>query len=156
MPAKSTRRVPAAVNPNAFEAALEAMTPEQRKALGRLREQIKAVVPNAEECICYGVPGFRLNGKFLVGMGANAEGCSFYPGAAVQAFGDLLKGYSTGRGTVRFTPAKPLPATLVRKLVKARLALGGFEAKAKAKKASTTAKPGPKAATRKNARRAKA
>ncbi len=59
----------------------------------------------------------------LVAFGAAAKHCAFYPGAhPVAAHKDDLKAYDTSKGTIRFTPEKPLPATLVRKLVKTRIA----------------------------------
>jgi uncharacterized protein YdhG (YjbR/CyaY superfamily) len=87
-----------------------------------LRGHIKAAAPELEECISYGVPAFRLKGKFLLAMGAAKGHCSFYPGATVQRYQELVKGYETSKGTIRFQPDKPLPATLVKKLVKARIA----------------------------------
>ncbi len=109
-----------------FDSFLAALDPEKRAALEKLRKTIRAVVPAAEECISYGIPAFRLGGKFLVGLGAGAGHCSFYPGSALDDFRVELKGYDTGRGTIRFQPARPLPAALVRKLVKARIKKGGF------------------------------
>ena len=113
-----------------FNSYLAAVSPEERAALQRLRKIIRAAAPKAEECICYGIPAFRLNGKFLVGLSAAATHCSFYPGAALATLGEKLKGYDTSKGTIRFQPDKPLPATLVRKLVKARITKGGFAKKA--------------------------
>jgi uncharacterized protein YdhG (YjbR/CyaY superfamily) len=104
------------------EAYLAALSPEKRAALERLRKTIRAAAPKAEECISYGIPAFRLNGKFLVGLGASAKHCSFYPGAVLTTLGEKLNGYDTSKGTIRFHPDKPLPAALVRKLVKARMA----------------------------------
>ena len=110
-----------------FDGFLSALGPEKRAALENLRKTIRGTVPNAEECISYGIPAFRLNGKFLVGLGAGANHCSFYPGSALDDFRDELKGYDTSKGTIRFQPRKPLPATLVRKLVRARIKRGGFD-----------------------------
>ena len=104
-----------------FEGYLAALPREQRGALHRLRKAIHAATPGLEECISYGVPAFRLKGRFLVAMGAAANHCSFYPGSALQAVKVDLKGYDTGKGTVRFAPDKPLPPALVKKLVKARI-----------------------------------
>jgi uncharacterized protein YdhG (YjbR/CyaY superfamily) len=109
-----------------FERYLAALPPKQRTALQKLRKAIHAAVTGLEECISYGVPAFRLNGRFLVAMGAASNHCSFYPGSAVQVLKIDLKGYDVAKGTVRFTPDNPLPASLVRKLVKARMAKGGF------------------------------
>lgn len=105
-----------------MERYLAGISPEKRAALQRLRKIIRAAAPGAEEAICYGIPAFRWNGKFLVGIGAASTHCSFYPGAVLTGFGEDLKKYDTSKGTIRFHADKPLPATLVRKLVKARVA----------------------------------
>ena len=93
------------------------------EALEKLRRTIRAAAPNAEECISYGVPAFRLNGV-LVGMGAGDSHCALYlmNGSTVDAFKEELKRYDTSKGTIRFSAEKPLPVGLVRKLVKARIA----------------------------------
>jgi uncharacterized protein YdhG (YjbR/CyaY superfamily) len=114
------------VREKTFDGFLAALSPEKRGALEKLRKMIRAAAPDAEECISYGIPAFRLNGKFLVGLGAGADHCSFYPGSAVEQFQKELEGYDTSKGTVRFQPTKPLPATLVKKLVRARMKKGGF------------------------------
>jgi uncharacterized protein YdhG (YjbR/CyaY superfamily) len=100
---------------------LAALSPEKRAALERLRRTIRSVIPRAEECISYGLPAFRLDGKVLVWIGAGANHLAFYPGGAVEAFKSDLVGYKTSKGTIRFQPDHPLPATLVRKLIKARI-----------------------------------
>src|SRR4051812_37613771 len=66
-----------------FDGFLAALSQEKRSALEKLRKTIRATVPGAEECISYGIPAFRLGGKFLVGLGAGADHCSFYPGSAL-------------------------------------------------------------------------
>jgi uncharacterized protein YdhG (YjbR/CyaY superfamily) len=96
---------------------------DKRTALEKLRKTIRAAVPKAEECISYGVPSFRLDGKLLVAYGAGAKHCAFYPGAhPIEVHKDELKAYSTSKGTVRFPADSPLPVALVRKLVKTRIA----------------------------------
>ena len=110
-----------------FDGFLAALSPDKRAALEKVRKAIRAAVPKAEECISYGIPAFRLNGKFLVGLGATTTQCSFYPGTVLAGFKTDLKGYETSKGTLRFPPDKPLPAALVRKIVKARIAKGGFK-----------------------------
>jgi uncharacterized protein YdhG (YjbR/CyaY superfamily) len=102
---------------------LSQLDPEKRKALQHLRETIRKIAPRAEECISYGLPAFRLDGRMLVWFGASTNHVSFYPGGVVQTLGDELKKYDTSKGTIRFSPDRPLPATLVRKLVKARIAV---------------------------------
>ena len=106
------------------------VNPRQRTALQKLRQTIRAVAPSAEECISYGIPAFRLNGRSLVFFGAWADHCSFYPGSSVtlKKFRDDLKDFETSKGTIRFSPQKPLPAALVKKLVKARMAENGDRA----------------------------
>jgi uncharacterized protein YdhG (YjbR/CyaY superfamily) len=101
---------------------LTSLSADKRAPLEKLRRDIHAAAPAVEECISYQLPAFRLGGRVLVWFGAGANHCAFYPGAVVQACQDALEGYETSKGTVRFQPAHPLPATLVRKLVKARIA----------------------------------
>jgi uncharacterized protein YdhG (YjbR/CyaY superfamily) len=103
---------------------LASVTAAQRAALERLRKAIRAAAPKAEEGFSYGLPAFRLGGKPLVAFGAAANHCAFYPmsSATVAAHREDLMDYDTSKGTIRFQPEKPLPAALVRKLVKARIA----------------------------------
>jgi uncharacterized protein YdhG (YjbR/CyaY superfamily) len=117
---------------------LARLSADQRAALERLRKAIKATAPGAEECISYQIPAFRLHGKLLVGFGAAARHCSFYPMSAetVQAHKGELEGYDTSKGTIRFQADAPLPANLVRKLVKARIAENAAARGAAARKAS--------------------
>jgi uncharacterized protein YdhG (YjbR/CyaY superfamily) len=128
-PGATKARPAAAPTKMTFEGYLAGLQPAQREALEHLRRAIRAAAPKAEECICYGVPAYRLRGKFLVGFAAAARHCSFYPGSSVQSFQDELRNYPTSKGTVRFPVDRPLPAALVRKLVKARIASGGFDEK---------------------------
>jgi uncharacterized protein YdhG (YjbR/CyaY superfamily) len=103
---------------------LTALPDDKRASLGKLRRTIQAAAPRAEECISYQLPAFRLDGKVLVLFGATANHCSFFPGSgtAVEAYKGNLKGYRTSKGTIRFAADKPLPARLVRKIVKYRIA----------------------------------
>jgi uncharacterized protein YdhG (YjbR/CyaY superfamily) len=102
---------------------LAALSDDKRRALEKLRKDIKAAAPKAEECISYGIPGFRLNGKLLVSYSAAAKHCAFYPGSTLQAFKKEMKGYDTsGKGTLRFPAEEPLPSALVKRIVKARIA----------------------------------
>ena len=111
-----------ATKPNTIDEYLAPLSADKRAALEKLRRAIKAAAPKAEECISYQVPTFRLNGRMLVSFGAAAKHCAFYPGAfPVAALKVELKKYDTSTGTIRFPPDKPLPAALVRKLVKARI-----------------------------------
>lgn len=108
--------------PQTIDEYLALLSDEKRAALQKLRTAIKSAVPEAEECISYQVPAFRLRGRMLVAFGAAANHCAFYPGAyPVKAHKDDLKAYDTSKGTIRFQADRPLPATLVRRLVKARI-----------------------------------
>ena len=113
-----------AAKPKTIDEYLAAVSDDKRAALEKLRKTIKAAAPKAQECISYGLAAFRLDGKALVAFGAAANHCAFYPMSAstVAAHKDALKDYETSKGTIRFAAKKPLPAGLVRKLVKARIA----------------------------------
>lgn len=101
---------------------LSTLSRDQRMALERLRKIIRAAAPRAEECISYQMPAFRLDGRMLVWFGASAHHCAFYPGGVVQAYARDLEDFPTSKGTIRFQPDRPLPAALVRRLVKDRIA----------------------------------
>lgn len=105
---------------------LAAVTGERRAALDKLRKTIRSVIPKAEECISYSMPAFRLDGRIVAGFAATAKGCSYFPfsGSTLRTLASYLKGYGGTKGSLHFDPAKPLPATLVRKLIKARIAEG--------------------------------
>jgi uncharacterized protein YdhG (YjbR/CyaY superfamily) len=112
-----------ATKPTTIDEYLKPLSTEKRAAFERLRKAIRAAAPEADEIISYGVPAFRLNGRWLVAFGAAAGHCSFYPGALpVRAFKKELEAYDTSKGTIRFEPRRPLPIALVRKIVKARIA----------------------------------
>ena len=112
--------------PKTINDYLAGVRPDKRRTLQKLRKDIQAAVPKAEACINYEIPGFRLNGKYLVGFGAAAHHCAFYLGSTVQKFKTELKKYDTSKGTIRFQPDDPLPAPLVRKLIKARTSEKGL------------------------------
>ncbi len=80
-------------------------------------------MPDAEEVIWYRLPSFRLHGKMLVSFGAAARHCALYPlsAAVIERFHDVLAGYSTSKGTIRFQPEHPLPPELVRDIILARI-----------------------------------
>jgi uncharacterized protein YdhG (YjbR/CyaY superfamily) len=112
-----------APKPETVDEYLARLSDDKRAALEKLRKAIKTVAPRAEECISYGMPAFRLNGRVLVWFGAAARHCSFSPGALpIRTLENDLKAYQTSKGTVRFPPDAPLPTALVQKLVKVRIA----------------------------------
>jgi uncharacterized protein YdhG (YjbR/CyaY superfamily) len=110
--------------PQSIDEYLAGQRVENRAALQKLRGTIKAVAPKAQECISYGLAAFRLDGHPLVAFGGWANHCAFYPmsTATLAAFREELKEFQTSKGTIRFLPEKPLPNSLVRRLVKARVA----------------------------------
>ena len=108
--------------PKTIDEYLATLSDDKRAALERLRKAIRAAAPRAEECISYQLPAFRLDGRMLVWFGASAKHCAFYPGAVVEAHKDELKDFDTSKGTIRFQADNPLPASVVRLLVKARIA----------------------------------
>jgi len=110
--------------PRTIDEYLEKVKADQRATLEKLRKTIVAAAPGVEECISYGIPAFRLNGRSLVFFGAWANHCSFYPGSSktLKKLQGDLKGFQITKGTIRFSHDNPLPLTLVKKLVKARIA----------------------------------
>lgn len=97
---------------------------DSRLALEKLRTTIKSVVPDSLEVISYQIPTFKYQGRMLVSYAAFSEHCSFFPGAGpIEAHRSELKSYQTSKGTIRFMPSQPLPATLIKKLVKTRIRL---------------------------------
>jgi len=105
-------------------AYLASLPADARRSLQRLRRDIKAAAPGAEDSISYRLPSLRLDGRPLVCYKATRSHCSFHPmsTAVIRAHAKDLASYSTGPGTVRFAPGKALPAALVRKLVRTRIA----------------------------------
>jgi uncharacterized protein YdhG (YjbR/CyaY superfamily) len=107
-----------------IDAFLAAMSQGKRDALQALRETIAAAAPEAEEAISYSLPAFRYRGRPLVSYGAASKHCALYvmSPAVMDAHAELLAGYDTSKGTIRFAPDAPLPGDLVRTLVRARMA----------------------------------
>lgn len=97
---------------------------EARATLEKLRKTIRAVVPETTEAISYGIPAFKHHGRPLVSFGATKNHCALYvmSPAVMEAHAAELAEYDTSKGTIRFPHGKPLPAALVTKLVKARIA----------------------------------
>ncbi len=106
----------------ALEAYLARVPEPHRTSLEKVRAMIRAAAPKqAEECISYGVPAFCHQGA-LVGYAAFKKHCSFFPmsAALLDEFADDVAPYRIAKGTLQFAPDKPLPAVLVKKLVRAR------------------------------------
>jgi len=102
-----------------------AVVPEPaRTTLEKMRAAIRSAVPEAAEGISYGMPTFKYRGKGLVAIAAFKKHCSLFPmsGAVIEKFKDELEGFHTSKGTLQFPAEKPLSATLMKKIIKARMA----------------------------------
>jgi len=127
MPAKSARV-------ETVDDYLASVPKEARATLEKIRKTIKAAAPRATEVISYQMPMYKQNGM-LVGFAAFKNHCSLFPGSkAIATHKDELKAYGTSKGTIRFPIGKPLPASLVKKLVKTRIAENEKRAAKKEKK----------------------
>jgi len=121
---KSTRNTKA-TQPQTVDEYLAQLSPEFRAALEKLRRQIRAAAPEAVELISYGMPAFKYRGRILAYYAAFKDHLSFFPAsvAVMRRFAAELEPYgTTGKGTIHFTAKKPLPTTLVKKIVRARVA----------------------------------
>ena len=112
--------------PTSIDEYLATVKGAKRAALDKLRKTIRTIVPKAEECISYGIPAFRFEGRIVAGFAATAKGCSYFPfsGSTLQSLAQEIEGYERTKGSLHFDPAGPLAAALVRKLIKARIAEG--------------------------------
>jgi uncharacterized protein YdhG (YjbR/CyaY superfamily) len=114
------KKVKPGATPQTVDDYLAAL-PEDARATLEIRKTIKAAAPKATEGISYQMPMYKQQGM-LVGFAAFKDHCSLFPGAKpVATYKDELKAYKTSKGTIRFPIGKPLPAALVKKLVKARI-----------------------------------
>ena len=97
---------------------------EQKAALQKLRQAIQKIVPQSEETISYGLPAFSLDGKAFAAFAAAKKHCSLFPmsGSVVGKLSKDLKNFETSKGSIHFQPDKPIPAPLLRKIIKMRLA----------------------------------
>lgn len=110
--------------PKDIDAYLAKVNPDKRALLEDLRKTIHSIVPGAEECISYSMPAFRAKGGVVAGFLATAKGCSYFPfsGITLGTLADAVASYSRTKSALHFDNKRPLPKTLVRKLIKARLA----------------------------------
>ena len=118
------------------DAYLRKVPEPARTTLEKIRATIRSVVPpETTEALSYGMPAFRYKGA-LVAYAAFKNHCSFFPMQAsmIDEMRDELKNYRTAKGTLQFPLDKPLPATLVKRLVKARIAENTRKAEGRAKK----------------------
>ena len=109
--------------PATIDEYLRTVTQDRRRALQDLRKKIRSILPDAEECISYGIPAFRLHGEVVAGFCATAKGCSYFPfsGSTLRTLAAQVGDYEQTKSSLHFSPAKPLPTTLVRRLIRARI-----------------------------------
>jgi uncharacterized protein YdhG (YjbR/CyaY superfamily) len=103
---------------------LDSVDADRRQTLEDLRKKIHAIIPHAEECISYSMPAFRFNGVVVAGFSATTKGGSFYPfsGTTLKTLEGDVGHFEQTKGSLHFTIDKPLSITLVRKLIKTRIA----------------------------------
>jgi uncharacterized protein YdhG (YjbR/CyaY superfamily) len=111
------------VTPRGIDDYLAALDEPKRTTLQKLRQTIRGVIPEAEECISYGMPGFRLDGKVIAGFAAFKNHLAYLPhsGSVFGELSDELAGYESTPGSLHFPTDKPLPKALVKKLIATRL-----------------------------------
>jgi uncharacterized protein YdhG (YjbR/CyaY superfamily) len=109
--------------PASVDDYMTALPDESRAVLEDLRKSIQAAAPQATETISYNMPTFKEGGRFLVSFAAYKNHFSLYPASkeVMEAHGEELQPYFSGRGTLRFTADNPLPAALVKKIIRTRL-----------------------------------
>jgi uncharacterized protein YdhG (YjbR/CyaY superfamily) len=112
------------VPPASIDDYLEGIDGAARTTLEQLRRSIREVVPDAQECISYALPAFRIHGKIVGGFAAFKNHLSYLPhsGSVLSMLSADLSGYETTKGSLHFGRDEPLPEGLVRKLVLTRLA----------------------------------
>ena len=125
------------VKPESVDDYLAALPDDKRAALARLRKLIQAAAPKAAEVISYQIPVYKHHGM-LVGFAAFKNHCSFFVMSTpvMKAYAEELEKYGGAETTIHFTVDKPLPAALVKKLVKARILENETNAKKKGKRLS--------------------
>ncbi|HAF20332.1 MAG TPA: hypothetical protein DCK96_11395 [Chloroflexi bacterium] len=111
------------VTPRGIDEYLAALDEPKRATLQTLRQTIRGVIPDAEECISYGLPAFRLEGKVIAGFAAFKNHLAYLPhsGSIFGELADDLAGYESTPGSLHFPIDKPLPKALVKKLIATRL-----------------------------------
>ena len=101
---------------------LASVAPEFRPLLRTVRKTIRAAAPKATESISYGIPTYKQDGQRVIYFSAAAKHCAIHMVRKVHLDEAVRLGFGIGRGSIRFTPEHPVPARLVTRIVKARLA----------------------------------
>jgi uncharacterized protein YdhG (YjbR/CyaY superfamily) len=103
---------------------LDTLDEPKRSTLVQLRDTIVAIVPDAEQCISYGMPAFKLEGKTIAGFAAFKSHLSYLPhsGSVISKLAEETEGYTKTKGSLHFPVDRPLPRKLVKQLLDARMA----------------------------------
>ena len=109
---------------NEIDQYLGTLDEPKRATLAELRDTIVAIVPDAEQCMSYGMPAFKLRGKTIAGFAAFKNHLSYLPhsGSVIPQLAKETDGYTKTKGSLHFPVHKPLPKKLVKKLLDARMA----------------------------------
>ena len=110
-----------AVSRKEIAAYLANLDEPKRGTLEQLRQTILSIIPEAEECISYGMPAFRLDGKVVAGFAAFKNRLSYLPhsGSVLGELADEVAGYAITKGSLHFPIDQPLPKDLVKRLIEA-------------------------------------
>jgi uncharacterized protein YdhG (YjbR/CyaY superfamily) len=94
----------------------------KRGTLEALRRTILNIIPEAEQCISYGMPAFRVQGKVIAGFAAFKNHLSYLPhsGSVIPKLGSALSQYKTSKGALQFPIDRPLSKAIVKKLITIR------------------------------------
>lgn len=109
---------------NAIDQHIAGFPPETQILLQQVRETIKALVPQATECISYGIPTFDLNKKHLIHFAGYEKHIGLYPGAdGIAHFAEEFKAMKLkfAKGSVQFPIDKPIPFDLIKRITEYRL-----------------------------------
>lgn len=110
--------------PKTIDEYLAGVPADRRRALSALRATIHAALPGVEECISYAMPAFRYEGRVVAGFLATSTGCSYFPfsGTTLGTLAGELRAYDQTKSALHFEPERPLSKSVVKKLLKARVA----------------------------------
>jgi uncharacterized protein YdhG (YjbR/CyaY superfamily) len=97
---------------------------DQQELLGALRRRVAELAPEAVESISYGMPSFKIDGRFFLSYAGWKQHCSIYPidEGMLERHADAVRGYGRTKGALHFTKAQPLPDALLQDLVRQRAA----------------------------------
>jgi uncharacterized protein YdhG (YjbR/CyaY superfamily) len=116
------------VSADEIDAYLAEVEEPKRSTLEEVRRRILEVIPDAEQCISYGIPGFKVRGKAVAAFAANQKHLSYYPhsGSVFSELTDDLQGYGGTKSALHFPVDEPLPRPLIKKLIETRLRQAGL------------------------------